>query len=122
MRQVSGILADNTELRKLIVDNPDLPIVVLCGENSNSGEYSWIYASDIRFRLGEILDCDQPVNEERVYSDRQEFYEDLEEWLFDTDGLKLLENPEDVKQDILTREKAKYERYWKKCIMIFADN
>lgn len=27
-------LEDTTELRKLIVENPDLPLIVFCGENS----------------------------------------------------------------------------------------
>ena len=30
----------NHEIRKLILDNPDLPIIVACGEEANSGEYS----------------------------------------------------------------------------------
>lgn len=122
MRTTSGILVDSTELRKLIVDNPDLPIVVLCGENSTSGEYSWTYASDIKFRLGEILDCDQPVDDERVFSDREEFYEKLEEWLFENNNPNMYNNPEAVFIGKFEREKAKYEPHWKKCIMIFADN
>ena len=119
MRKVSGILADTTELQKLILENPSLPIAVLCGENSNGGDYSWIYASDIRFALGEVLDCDQPINDEIVYSDRELFDEQLEEWLWDKN---LGELEEEVFQKALAEEKEKYEPYWKKCILIFADN
>ena len=119
MRKVSGILADTTELRKLILENPTLPIVILCGKNSKSGEYGWIYASDIRFDLGEILDCDQPINEEIVYSDRDMFNEQLDEWLWDKE---LGAIGEEAFQKMLAEEKAKYEPHWKKCILIYADN
>lgn len=120
MRKVSGILADTTELQKLILENPSLPIAVLCGENSNSGDYSWIYASDIRFELGEILDCEQPVNDEIVYSDRQMFNEQLEECLWEEqEGGSVTE---EEFQKIFEKEKARYEPHWIKCILIYADN
>lgn len=31
------LIHDATELRKLIAENPDLPIVVLAGEDANNG-------------------------------------------------------------------------------------
>ena len=119
MRKVSGILADTMELRQLILDNPDLPIAVLGGESLNGGDYCWVYASDIRFKLGEILDCDQPINDEIVYSDRDMFNEQLEDWLRYGSCSELME---DAFQKVFAEEKAKYEPYWKKCILIFADN
>ena len=32
-------LDDTTELRKLIIENPDLPLIVFAGEESWSGDY-----------------------------------------------------------------------------------
>lgn len=83
MRKVSGILADTTELKKLIMEHPSYPIAVLCGENTNSGDYSWMYASDIQFKAGEILDCKQDVNDCMVFNDRvycYGLYEDMSDW------------------------------------------
>lgn len=34
-------LDDTTELRKLILENPDLPIIIFAGEESYSGEYHY---------------------------------------------------------------------------------
>ena len=80
MRKASGILADTTELRKMIMKHPDYPIAVVVGEEANSGDYSWMYASDITFSLGEILDTEQPVNNEMIFNDKDDFYEKLEEY------------------------------------------
>ena len=49
---------DSDELKKLILENPDLPIVVLVGEESNGGDYPWVFCSSISFGIDEILDCD----------------------------------------------------------------
>lgn len=120
MRITSGIGADASELRKLMAEHPDYPICVLAGENANCGDYGWEYCSDISFGLGEILDCDQPVNEDIVFSDRDDFNDRLEEWLWDV--LNQPDIKEEQFQKALKEEKAKYEPYWKKCIFIYADN
>lgn len=125
MRKASGILADTTELRKMILEHPNYPIAVVVGEEANSGDYSWMCASDITFSTGLILDADQPVNKELIFHDKDDFYEKLEEWLWD----KLHEDlPYGVQMDegefqkALQAEKDKYEPYWKDCIIIYADN
>ena len=110
------------ELKKLIAEHPDYPIVVLCGENANIGDWYWIYCSSISFSVGEILDCEVPYQDEFVECDRGHFNEQIEEWLWDhicdNDGTPT----EDDFQKRLSQEKAKYEPYWKKVIAISADN
>ena len=39
----SLITKETDELKKLIAENPDLPIVVLAGSDANDGESSWTY-------------------------------------------------------------------------------
>ena len=121
-------LATHTdELKKLISEHPDYPIVVLAGEEANGGDYSWMYCSDISFGVMEILDCECPYDDEYVCADRQEFDERLEDWLWDEmcyedgagDGV---EPSEEVFQAKLKEEKDKYEPYWKKAIAIYASN
>ena len=118
MRKVSGILADTTELKKLIAEHPDYPICVLASEDANIGEWGWMYCSDIRFSVGEILDCTQDINDEKVYSDRDDFEEDLADCLSNEyEDLDETSFEEKVKEEL-----AKYEPYWKDCIFIYADN
>lgn len=128
IRKVSGILADTTELRQMILEHPDYPIVVLISEEANNGDYVWMYASDITFYVGEVLDKQQPFNSELVYSDRDSFEEDFEEWLWDDLHARLAdegndaEMDEDTFQSVLKRELEQYEPHWKNCIVIMADN
>ena len=110
------------ELKKLIAENPDLPIVVLAGTDATDGEQS-MYCGDIRFGIDEILDCEVPYME-YVETDRINFEEQIEEWLWDEMG----GNDRDTKlseivfEEALKETKAKYEPYWKKVITIYADN
>lgn len=117
------------ELRQLILNNPDLPIVVLAGEEANcGGDYYWMYCSSISFRITEILDCETPYSD-CVCSDRDSFEEDFEEWLWDEMATELrdrgiydAEPSEDEFQARLKEEKERYGPYWKKVIAIYADN
>ena len=110
------------ELKKLIAENPDLPIVVLAGTDATDGEQA-MFCSDIRFRIDEILDCEVPYTE-YVEIDRISFEEQIEEWLWDEMGGndKDTKLSEAVFEDALKETKAKYEPYWKKVITSYADN
>ena len=110
------------ELKKLIAENPDLPIVVIAGTDATDGEQS-MYCSDIRFYIDEILDCEVPYME-YVETDRVNFEEQIEEWLWDEMGSndKGSKLSETVFEEALKETKEKYEQYWKKVIAIHADN
>ena len=110
------------ELKKLIAENPDLPIVVLAGTDATDGEQS-MYCADIRFGIDEILDCEVPYME-YVETDRINFEEQIEEWLWDEMGGndRATKLSEVVFEEALKETKAKYEPYWKKVITIYADN
>ena len=117
-------LATNTDkLKELISVNPDLPIVVLAGEQANSGDYTSMYCSDVRFLIEEILDCEVPYME-YVETDRIHFEEEIEEWLWDDMGGndKNSTLSEAVFEDALKELKEEFEPYWKKVIVIMADN
>ena len=46
---------DNTEkLRKIILENPDLPLVIFVGEEGWSGEYSYNLAEVSNIHIGEL--------------------------------------------------------------------
>ena len=106
-----NIIKDCAELRKLITENPELPIVVLAGEDSWLDEgFSWWYCSNVRATIDEILDCECPFGYGKVFNDKDEFEEYLAYYLNLSD------------EDILQRELEKYNPYWKKVIAIYVDN
>ena len=108
------------ELKKLITEHPDYPIVVLCSnEVCADDDYNWWYAPDLYFSIGEILDCEQDINDERVYADRDEFEEDLIDILANSGDYD--EATDEEFDAIVKAELAKYEPYWKKVIQIRAD-
>ena len=123
-----GCTKQSDKLRKLILENPDLSIMVeveteLCLDDTYT---SWI-APSINFRIGEVLDCDQHINDERIYFDRQEFEDDLYDWL-ENDYYAEGETPdgdrdEPTEEEVDRKAKevlAEYEPYWKKAIIIHA--
>ena len=106
------------ELKKLILENPDLPIAVLAGQDANLGWSGYMFCTSVSFSIGEILDCDFYDYDDGVFIDRDR----LEEYIADT----LCDEYPDVSDkefdDIVKKELEKYELYWQKAIMIYADN
>lgn len=102
------------ELKKLIAEHPDYSIVVICSSDVVADCEGWYYAPKLRFSIGEILDCEQDINDEKVYIDRIEFEEDIEEKYSD------IESDEEYEETV-EKKKEEYEPYWKKVIQIQAD-
>ena len=119
-RPLNMFTAQTDELKKLIAEHPDLPIVVIVNaEVVADDDYNWWYAPDVSFSLGELLDCDQDVNDMKVYTDRDDFEEDLQNILCD---LEEFENATDEEFNQAVKEQlADYEPYWKQVIQIRAD-
>lgn len=108
------------ELKQLITEHPDYPIVVICNSDVVADDgYNWWYAPDISFSIGEILDCEQEVNDEKVYTDRDDFEEDLADVIGDSGDYD--ETTDEEFDKIVQEELKKYEPYWKKVIRIRAD-
>ncbi|MCX4356855.1 MAG: hypothetical protein OSJ43_11665 [Oscillospiraceae bacterium] len=111
---------DTAELRKLIAENPNLPIVVLVGQEAASWEYAWTYCTKVYCGLDEILDCEIPFGGGIIPTDKDDFEEQLADYLCDLPENKGLSDSEFDK--LLKEEMAKYEPYWKKVISISANN
>lgn len=113
----TGLLHDCHKLRKLILENPDLPLLIFAGEDCNSGDYAYMSCSYVSASVGEFLDCQQTVNDERCYTDRDEFQEDLEDMLYQNfDGSD--REFEKYAEKIL----CEYDPYWKPAIIVYVDN
>lgn len=104
-------------LRRMILENPDLPLLVFAGEEANSGDYGWMCCTDVRVEKGEVLDCAGPKNE-HIYTDREELEDDVAYQLYDEfSGLD-----EDEYATLLKKKMAKYEEYWTECIILRVTN
>lgn len=119
MKELGMILTSQDELRKLINEHSDAKIVVcadtdLCNCN---GDYRSYYAPEVYFSYGEILNCEQNINDEKIYNDRDEFREDVEEW-FSYEHEEVTDEKEfDEAVDEIVTE---YEPYWENVIFIWA--
>ena len=111
-----GITKSTEELKKPIAEHPDYPIIVLAGEEANTGDYTWMYCTRISFEVGEFLDCDVFDYDDTTITDRDRLEEILEERFYD-EGL------EDEELEKAVKEKVKeLEPYWTNAIYIFASN
>lgn len=118
--QKLNLVKDSTELRKIIAENPELPIVVMVGREAALEEYGYTYCEVVIAEVGEILDCYTPWKKEIVYNDREDFEEDLADYL--CEKKEYAEMSDEGFEKVLEEEKAKYEPYWIKAIIIKADN
>ena len=109
---------ESGKLVKLIAENLDLPIVVLAGEDSNIGDYHWMFCSDISFAISEILDCDYYDCDDAVFTDRERLEEKVGDDLWDDYDDEHVEEFEAAVRERL----AELEPYWKKVIAIYATN
>ena len=117
-RPLDMFVKQTGKLKELITKYPDYPIVVLVSNEVVADDYGWWYAPEISFGIGEILDCEQDIDEEKTYVDRDEFKEDIEYHLSCYDEY---ENLSDENFDYLVEKiYQEYEPYWKKVIQIRA--
>ena len=105
------VLHSTEELKKLILENPELPLLISVGE-----EVKGYLASSMWCGKGEFLDCDQTIDEEVTYSDREMFEDDVREYYeYQFEG-------SDAEFDKYIKDKLnEYEPYWKPCILVHVD-
>ena len=119
-RPLDMFIKQTDELKELITEYPDYPIVVMVGTEVVADDtYGWWYAPYLSFSIGEILDCEQDINEEKTYIDRDEFEEDIEYIVSDED--EFINVSREIFDAEVRRRMKEYEPYWKKVIQIRAD-
>lgn len=118
MNRTYSLAKSSDELKKLIAENPDLPIVVLAGEDANDGYWGWMYCSSISFAISEILDCDYYDYDDSVFVDRDRLEEKITDDIYDENE----EASDEYCEELIKRKLEELEPYWKKVIAIYADN
>ena len=119
-KPLNMFLGQTDELKRLIAEHPDYPIVVICASDVVSDNEGWWYAPNLSYSRGEILDCEQDINDEKTYADRDDFEKDVQDYIESNDGMCNAMTDEEF--DRAVKEKVKeYEPYWKNVIIIWAD-
>lgn len=119
-KKPTDLLHTGDKIRKILLEHPDLPLLVFAGDECNSGDYSYMSCTLVTAEVGEFLDCQQDVEPERCYNDRGDFEEALADRLYYSDEAK---GKTDEEFDALVKEKmAEYDPYWKPCIILWVNN
>lgn len=118
MNRTYSLAKNSDELKKLILENPDLPIVVLAGDDASSGYWGWTYCSSISFHIDEILDCDYYDYDDVVFTDRDRLEEKIADDLCD----EYYGRPDEEFEAAIKNKLEELEPYWKKVIAIYANN
>ena len=106
------------ELKRLIAENPDLPIAVLASDEANCGDWCWQYCNSISFEICEILDCDYMDYDDVVFTDRERLEEKIGDDLYD----EYCDKGQEEYDEAVNRKMEELEPYWQKVIAIFASN
>ena len=119
-RKQTGLLHSTDELKRLILGNPELPILVLAGDNANIGDYGYMSCSRVRAQEGEFLDCEQQIDACKCYTDRDDFEDDVADFLAGEEQYRDL--PDDEFNALVERTVNEYDDFWKPCILLLVDN
>ena len=118
------------KLRELILKHPDWPIMVMAGENANSGDYNTMCCTEVSAHEGEVLATyDHLGNDEYIYTDRDDYRNDVGEyylyynWKEETGRS---DNPNECSDDeyekILDELCSRVDDKWRDCIIVEVDN
>lgn len=73
-----GTSLDNTrELRNMLLENPELPLIIFAGEESYCGEYSYNLAEVSKFKIMDL------TFEGEYYIEKSEYEDKLSDRLYD---------------------------------------
>ncbi len=116
-KKPTGLMHSGEQLRKLLIEHPDLPLIVFAKDSANSGDYYAMSCTDISAEVGEFLDCQQQYNDCYCFTDRDEFRDEIAETVY---------LDQEITDEQLERETerifAEYEPYWKPCIILTVGN
>ena len=110
------LLHSGDELRKVLLEHPDLPLLVFAGDEANCGDYGYMSCTSISVEVGEFLDCQQRINDERCFTDREEFADEARDNYCDFDG------SEQEFEQFIEKLILSYDPYWKPCIIVYVNN
>lgn len=118
-RKQTGLLHSADELKQLIAENPDLPILVFAGDYANNGDYPYMSCSHVSAEKGEFLDCEQQIDDCKCYTERDDFADDVENVLAGEEQYRDLSDNEF--NALVEQTVNEYDEFWKPCIILQVD-
>lgn len=112
-KRPTGLIHTGDKLRQLLLEHPDLPLLVFATDDVNSGDYAYMSCGSVSAEVGEFLDCMQTVDDEYCFIDRDEFEEKIADSMCD------FYSSEEELDAKVERIAAEYEPYWKPCIIVY---
>lgn len=101
MNKFNHSLEDTTELKKLILENPDLPLLIFAGEDANrDGGYAQVQAR--------VNGIEELILHNNKWIEREEFEEELRNYLWLEDEYKDLSDNE---YDKMIEEKVENTKF-----------
>ena len=116
-KRPTQLLHSTDDLRKLIMEHPDYPLLVLSRYNSNVRPFVYMPCGSISVKLGEFLDCKQDVDDKHCFTSRSEF----EDSIFYSMYRKFDGSEQELELEI-ERKVMEFDSYWKPCIIVKVDN
>lgn len=115
-KRPAGCTIRADDLKKLIAEHPDYPLLVFVGECANYSAYQFVVCTQLSAEVGEVLDCQQTVDDERCYTDRSAFADDLE---YNMEEERNQFDGSDAEWEArMERAVSEYDPYWKPCIIV----
>lgn len=109
------ICKNTDELRELILQRPELPIVVLTDYEVVADGYGWWYGYDISFCIKRLLDINK-YGDNITIDDPDDLEAYLHDELADMEEYKDLSD--DEFDELLKAKLKEYEPLWTECIVI----
>ena len=106
---------DTSKLRELILERPDLPIVVLTDSDVVADGYGWWYGCYISFSIERLILVNK-YGEDTTLDDIRDFEEYIENELADMDEYNKLSD--DEFNELVKTKVKEYETLWTECIVI----
>ena len=104
------------ELKRIIAENPELPIVVIVDADAGD-DYNMTIAPEVHYSVERILDNDEWMKDgERVICDEDELYEEIEDRYWD----EIRSMTMDEQKRFIETKIKELEPCWKKVIAIYA--
>lgn len=115
-----SLLNECEDLKELMFKYHDLPLLFMIGDTGNDGSFDYMLCHSISALKYEILDDFINFGDGSIYTSRDEFKDDLEEYLLGNDEYSKLSKEE---FDSALKEKlAKFEDKWSECIAVYVSN
>lgn len=112
----TGLFHTGDKLRQLLLEHPDLPLLVFASDDANSGDYAYTSCGSVSVEVGEFLDCKQTLDDTYCFIDRDELEEKIADSMCDFSGSEQ-EFDNEVKRIV-----AEYAPYWRPCIIVYVGN